>query len=293
MDHHRIVVHPYWVGQTNENADRRVDSWLEDPQLTRSSAMRVFPGTDVNTSEPIDDLCAPSRAKPTTTQRPWQDDPDDSALIREVRCDYILTLLRLWPWCAGFLSPINQHHRRRAKRADRCAQIVGATRWTRSSYRRNRRVYGIPGPFRRDPGLSRISSCGAIAAVCLTLIEGFKFGDRIIVARDGIRAVRPRCPSSTHARLLPKRDRSRPFVPWGTASGAPDQRPAPRRSICPGAQQRQPEEKPLLLTVSPHVAAAHSWASSPCSPSSMTNRQMFDTFNYDLERPPPSQDYEQ
>ncbi len=286
------MFHPYWVGQTNENADRRVYTWLEDArQLTRFSGYSEFflRYVDVNTSEAQSDDLMRTIARETNyiPTAAWQDDPDDYTLIREVQnVTNILTLLAIVALVVSGFLVTNVINTIVVEQKGQIGVLksVGATRWTRSSY---------------SPESPRCTaSLGTIPGVILGVIAGSFMAEQVApfaspsskgfnVSVTGIivgaaMGILCRC-GPRWCRLQRTRVSIREAMTdlgissrWGTASGAPDQRPAPSRSICARRSSNVSQKKSgcWLTVITLTLAAAHSWACSPSSPSSMTRSTM-------------------
>jgi len=309
-----IVFHPYWVGQTNENADRRVYTWLEDArQLTRFSGYSEFflRYVDVNTSEAQSDDLMRTIARETNyiPTAAWQDDPDDYTLIREVQnVTNILTLLAIVALVVSGFLVTNVINTIVVEQKGQIGVLksVGATRWdTFVIFAGIAAMYGILGTI---PGVILGVIAGSfmaeqVAPFAFTLIEGFNVSVTGIIVGAAMGILVP-----VLASLVPVFNATRVSIReamtdlgissrWGTGLLARliNALPLPinlRQALSNVSQKKSR----LLLTVITLTLAAAAFMGVFAMFTVINDEidKMFDTFNYDLVIvPTEAQDYEQ
>lgn len=309
-----IVFHPYWVGQTNENADRRVYTWLEDArQLTQFSGYSEFflRYVDVNTSEAQSDDLMRTIARETNyiPTAAWQDDPDDYTLIREVQnVTNILTLLAIVALVVSGFLVTNVINTIVVEQKGQIGVLksVGATRWdTFVIFAGIAAVYGILGTI---PGVILGIIAGSfmaeqVAPLAFTLIEGFHVSATGIIVGALMGVLVP-----VLASLVPVFNATRVSIReamtdlgisgrWGTGPLARliNALPLPinlRQALSNVSQKKSR----LLLTVITLTLAAAAFMGVFAMFTVVNDEidKMFDTFNYDMViAPTEAQDYEQ
>ena len=308
-----IVFHPYWVGQTNENAERRVYTWLEDArQLVQFSGYSEFfiRYVDVNTSEAQSNDLLRTIARETNyiPTGVWQDDPDDYTLIREVQnVTNILSLLAIVALVVSGFLVTNVINTIVVEQKGQIGVLksIGATRWdTFVVFAGIAAMYGLLGTI---PGVILGAIAGSfmaeqVAPLAFTFIEGFNVSVTGIVVGAAMGILVP-----VLASLVPVFNATRVSIRdamtdlgisarWGAGPLARliNALPLPinLRQALSNVSQKKGR---LLLTVITLTLAAAAFMGVFAMFTVINDEigKMFDTFNYDLViAPTEAQDYE-